>query len=107
MSTFYVLPARPVLGQRFAELLTALFPGTVWPREDWHDLAEALGAAALSQADAYIVYAEDLPVGPSLECGLIECFGAEPGDEVIEVRPGTGLTEIAVQKWRVNETVAA
>ena len=107
MSTFYVLPARPVLGQRFAELLASLFPGTDWPRDDWHDLAEALAAAAMSQADVYVVYAEDLPSESSLETGLLEHFGAEPGDEVVEVRPGRSLADVAVQRWRVNETVAA
>ncbi len=107
MSTFYVLPARPVLGERFAALLAGLFPGTVWPREDWLDLAEALGAAAMSQADVYVVFAEDLPSELSLETGLMEHFGAEPGDEVIEVRPGQNLAEIGAQRWRVNETFAA
>ena len=107
MCTFYILPSRPELGQRFAQLLTGLFPGTVWPSDDWHDLAEALGAAAMSQDDVYVVYAEDLPEGPSLEAGLVEYFGAEPGDEVIEVRPGRTLAEIRVQRWRVNESMAA
>lgn len=107
MSTFYVLPARPVLGQRFAELLARVFPGTDWPRDDWRDLAEALGAAAMSQADVYVVYAEDLPDSLSLEVGLMEHFGAEPGDEIIEVQPGRSLAEIEVQKWRVNESLAA
>ena len=107
MSTFYVLPARPVLGQRFAELLAGVFPGTDWPSEDWSDLAEALGAAAMSQADIYVVYAEDLPASHSVEFGLMEHFGAEPGDEVIEVKPERSLAECKVQKWRVNEALAA
>lgn len=107
MSTFYVVPPRPELGKRFAELLTGLFPGTVWPREDWHDLAEALGAAAMSQDDIYVVYLEDLPEGPNLEARLVENFGAEPGDDVIEVSPGRNLAEIGVQRWRVNEALAA
>src|SRR5205814_6970269 len=87
MATFYVLPSRPQLGQRFAELLAGLFPGTAWPREDWQDLAEALGAAAVRRPDIYVVFAEDLPADQPLEPGLIDRFGAEPGDEVVEVRP--------------------
>jgi len=107
MSTFYVLPPRPDLGRRFAELLAGLFPGTVWPRDDWLDLAEALGAAAMTHDDVYVIYAEDLPDDLSLEAALMDYFGAEPGDEVVEVRPGETLAEIAVQRWRVNESLAA
>jgi len=107
MATFYVLPSRPQLGQRFAELLAGLFPGTAWPSEDWLDLAEALGAAAMSQPDVYVVFAEDLPADQALELALTERFGAEPGDEVNEIRPGRNLAEIAVERWRVNEGLAA
>jgi hypothetical protein len=107
MSTFYVLPARPQLGQRFAELLTTLFPGTLWEPADWPDLGEALGAAAMCQPDLYIVYSEDLPADLSLEDGLIYAFGAEPGDQVIESKPGRGLTNVAIQRWRVGEALAA
>ena len=107
MSTFYVLPARPVVGQRFAELLAGIFPGTDWPKDDWHDLAEALSAAAMSQSDVYVVHAEDLPTTLSLEAGLLEYFGAEPGDDVIEVSLGRSLAECGTQHWRVNESLAA
>ena len=101
MSTFYLLPARLHLGQRFAELLTNLFPGTEWPQSDWRDLAEALGAAAMGQPDVYVIFAEELPAGECLEDALALSFGAEPGDEVIEVRPGRSLAEIAAQCWRM------
>ena len=107
MSTFYVLPSRPQLGERFAELLSSLFPGTVWARADWPDLAEALGAAAMCQPELYVVYAEDLPADLSIEDGLIYAFGAEPGDQVIESRPGRALAEVAIQRWRVGEAVVA
>ena len=107
MSTFYVMPARPQLGAHFADMLASLFPGTAWPREDWLDLAEALGAAAMGQSECYVVYAEDLPADTTLENGLIEFFGAEPGDEVIEVRLGRNLAEIATERWRIHESVAA
>jgi hypothetical protein len=107
MATFYLLPARARLGQRFAELLAGLFPGTSWPGEDWHDLGEALGSAAVGQGEAYVIYAEDLPEGDNLEAALMFYFGAEPGDEVVEVQVGRSLAEIAVQRWRMNEALAA
>ncbi|MCS7047591.1 MAG: hypothetical protein NZO58_14635 [Gemmataceae bacterium] len=107
MSTFYLMPSRYQLGQRFAEFLTGLFPGTDWPQDDWHDLAEGLASAVMSQDDVYVVYAEDLPADLSLEAGLVEYFGAEPGDAVIEVRPGIGLGEVGVDYWRVRDSLAA
>ena len=50
---------------------------------------------------------EDLPADQALEPGLIDRFGAEPGDEVVEIRPGRNLAEVAVERWRVNEALAA
>ncbi len=107
MSRFYILPSRNQVGRQFAELLNGLFPGADWPRNDWHDLAEALGAAATNLPDAYVVFADDLPADASLEHGLMESFGAEPGDEVVEVRPGRHLADVAVERWRVHEALAA
>ena len=42
MATFYVLPSRHLLGQRFSELLAATFPGVRDTPWDWPDLAESL-----------------------------------------------------------------
>src|SRR6267154_161538 len=63
MSTFYILPSRSLLGQRFAEFLASVFPGLDWQRPEWRDLAETLGADVLRQSDVYVVYREDLPEG--------------------------------------------
>ena len=40
MSTFYVLPPRPVLGERFAGYLKTLFPGLDWNQAAWTELAD-------------------------------------------------------------------
>lgn len=107
MSTFYLLPARPRFGRLFAELLSGLFPGTAWPQDDWHDLAEALAAAAMSQHEVYVVFAEELPADEGIEDGLRLAFGAEPGDEVVDVRPGQTLADVAVKRWRINKAMVA
>ncbi len=107
MSTFYLMPARPRVGQLFAELLGRLFPGTDWPAGDWHDLAEALGAAAMSQPDVYVVFAEELPADEDVENGLRLAFGAEPGDEVIEVQLGGTLGLVRAECWRIQQAQAA
>ena len=96
MATFYVLPSRHQLGQRFGELLTALFPGTHWDRPD---LAEALAALIDSQGDAHVVYREDLDERMSVKDSLLRHFGAELNDEIIEIQFGAGLSQFLHQRW--------
>jgi hypothetical protein len=86
MSTFYVLPPRPVLGERFAGFLQLVFPGLRWEAATRADLADVLGRTA-ARADVFVVYRDDLPPDEPVARALVDAFGAEPGDEVIEVRP--------------------
>ncbi|MBY0521868.1 MAG: hypothetical protein K2R98_00630 [Gemmataceae bacterium] len=102
MSTFYVLPPRPVIGERFAAYLAAVFPGRNFGRRSWSELAEALAAAIADHDDVYVVYHEDLPSGESATDALRDGFGAEPGDEVIEVRAGPRQGELTTQRWLLN-----
>src|SRR5260370_2717489 len=100
MSTFYLLPPRPLLGARFADYLRTLFPGLNWADAVWPDLAEMLGAAASRHPDVYVIYREDLPEGEEPARALAEGFGAEAGDEVVEVRPGAAPGGLTARHWR-------
>ena len=102
MSTFYVLPSRSLLGQRFAEFLATIFPGLDWQRAQWRDLAEVLGADVPQQSDIYVVYREDLTEGV-LDEALVRDYGAEPGDEVVEVALGGRLANLTTRRWRLGE----
>src|SRR5437870_1951240 len=54
MAIFYVLPSRHILGQRFSEVLTSLFPyarNTSW---DWPDLAESIAGLVEAQGGAHV-----------------------------------------------------
>jgi hypothetical protein len=102
MSTFYLLPPRPLLGQRFGEFLASMFPGLTWDRSVWSDLAEALGAAASCHPDVYVVYREDLPEG-ELARNLSHFFGAQAGDEVVEVNT-SNPAEVSMRRWRLGQT---
>jgi hypothetical protein len=102
MSTFYVLPSRPLLGQRFAEFLENAFPGLAWPREQWRDLAELLGHEVLRRNDIFVVYREDVAEGAALDEALVRDFGATAGDEVVEVSPGGRLAILTARRWRVD-----
>jgi hypothetical protein len=102
MATFYVFPSRHLLGRHFAEVLGTLFPGLSWPSSAWPDLAEALGTATLSHLGVYVVYREELPDDSGVEEALASACGAEQGDDVIEVHPGSRLTDASVRRWRIE-----
>ncbi|HEY7158776.1 MAG TPA: hypothetical protein VH575_32830 [Gemmataceae bacterium] len=101
MSIFYLLPPRPFLGDRFAAFLQTFFPGLDWDRAERDSLAELLGVAADGR-DVYVVYRDDLPRDESAAQALVNGFGAEPGDEVVEVRPCGQPYEMIARRWRVS-----
>jgi len=102
MSIFYLLPPRPVLGDRLANFFHTLLPGLDWDVAGRMRLAEMLHTAAQSLADVYIVHREDLPQGEAVNRALADGFGAEPGDEVVELRAGPRPGELVSQRWRVG-----
>ena len=99
MTTFYVLPSRHLLGQRFGELLTSMFPGVRPTPWDWPDLAESLAGLVEGQADALVVYREDLDERLSVRDALLRHFGAELHDEIVEIQFGPGLNQFLHQPW--------
>ena len=105
MATFYVLPSRPVLGRRFADLLGSLFPGLAWTAADESDLAESLAASAQTRPGVYVVFREDVPAGVELEAALTQAFGAEPGDTVIEVAVGPRLSAVQARHGQIGDGV--
>jgi hypothetical protein len=102
MSTFYLLPPRPLLGERFAEFLQGFFPGLDWDCARRVALADALGEAASGHPDVFVVYRDDLPEGEPPARALAEGFGAEAGDEVVEVRTSCSPGELTARRWRVE-----
>lgn len=99
MSVFYVLPPRPLLADHLAEYLGAWLPGLDWDGATRANLTEALRAAATCRPDVYLVFREELPDGLTTSQALVDGFGAETGDDVIEVR--TGLTP-AARRWQIR-----
>jgi len=99
MATFYVLPSRHLLGQRFSELLTSLFPGTQYSPWDWPDLAESLAGQVEAQGNGHVVYREDLDDRLSVKDSLLRHFGAALDDEIIEIQFGQGLTQFMHERW--------
>jgi hypothetical protein len=102
MATFYLLPPRQLLGQRLADYLHTLCPGLHWPNTIWTDLADVLRSAAARHPDVYVVHREELPPGEDPARALVDGFGAERGDEVIEVRPGLRPGEMITLRWSLD-----
>jgi hypothetical protein len=63
MSTFYVLPPRPLFGDRLTAFLQTVLPGLDWDMAARTDLADAVADVAASETDAFLVFRDDLPAG--------------------------------------------
>lgn len=94
MATFYVIPSRHLLGQRYGDFLTALFPGVQFTRSDWPDLAATL-ATLIELQGGYVIFRDDLDDELSAKDALMRDFGASADDEVIEVSFGRPTLSIA------------
>lgn len=102
MSTFYLLPSRPMLGERFARYLSTLFPGLDWTSNAWSGLADALCEAVLRQPDVFVVYREELPEDSDATTALTDGFGAVAGDDVIEIHPEPKNNSFGAQRWKIG-----
>ena len=100
MSIFYLMPPRPFLGDRFASFLQTYFPGLDWDSGERRLLADVLGDTA-GRDGVYVVYRDDLSAEESTSQALVNGFGAEAGDEVVEVRPGGVAGELFTRRWRI------
>lgn len=107
MATFYLLPPRPLVGDRVADFLHSLLPGLDWDSDMRANLADAVASAAEVHADVYVILRDELPSGESPEAALADGFGAEAGDEVIEVRPAGSSGGLTSRRWRIGYREAA
>jgi hypothetical protein len=100
VSTFYVLPPRPLPARAYTDFLRGVLPGLNLARVTWGELAETLSEMLRSQDDVYLIHREDLPEGEDTAAALVNGFGAGAGDEVIEV--GRTLAG-PVRRWRMGQ----
>ena len=98
MATFYLLPPRECVDHAVAEFCRQMLPGVEIPA----GLAERfLEALTDERADRYVVHREDLPGLGGLADDLTGAFGAEPGDEVVEVGFAAGSVPGRVRRWAI------
>src|SRR5271168_285285 len=72
MSTFYLLPARPLFGDRLTTFLQTLLPGLDWDMSARTGLADAVADVAVSETDAFLVFRDDLPAGERVAQALVD-----------------------------------
>jgi hypothetical protein len=101
MAVFYLLPPRSFLGDRLAALVQGVLPGIDCDVAARLRLVEACLAALGDRADVFVVFRDELPAGEAPGRALVDSFGAEPGDEVVEVRPGGRPGETVTSRWSI------
>lgn len=100
MATFYLLPPRPALAAALPRLLGL----TAAPAELGVELADAL-RSGLNRGDCFAIFREELPDSDNVGDALSDGFGAELGDEVIELR--LGADQLRSRSWRIGLLSAA
>ena len=111
MATFFVIPPRECLEQAVAEFLARVLPGLPAEPTVTDSLLAAVEFEANRAGDVYLVHREDLPGGRDVVNDLIDAFGAERGDSVVEIGNSSAGRAAAVRKCqvlgRVSETQSA
>ena len=99
MSVFYVLPPRPVLGDCLARLLRLYVPGATISPDSCAEMVAALVSESPEGDELYVVHREDLPENEDVSGSLREGFGAETGDQIVEVSISLKPDEPQVNIW--------
>ncbi len=107
MAFFYLMPSRSTVGERFAVLLHEWFPGQAWDLQHPAELAERLAEGVQKRDDTFVVFQEDLADDLPIERVLQRDFGADVGDDVIDVRLGSHLLDTQSHHWRIGLRRAA
>ena len=78
-------------------------PGLPLKNGEGQELVDLLSATLLGRPDVYVVFREDLPLEEPATQALADGFGAEPGDTIIEFKPGAKPGQLRSQEWRLPE----
>jgi len=108
MSLFLVLPPRPVFAKVLEHAVGKTLPGVpgVPLASAGPELTEAVTEALSRQPDLYVLFREDLQDDDDVPGSLREGFGAENGDEVIELRLSAEQA-LQARSWRYGDVSAA
>lgn len=102
MAVFYVLPPRRVVAERWRHFWKSILPGAEIPPvpESYFDqLTDSLSC----RPNTYLVFREDLPDATDVVGSLQDAFGAEVGDQLVEVRWSDPMGTPQVQVARISQ----
>jgi hypothetical protein len=85
MATFYLLPPRAELARHWMDYLRQWLPGLEDPGIE---LVDQIIALVHRLPSVYAVFADELPNDGDVRGVLSAAFGAEPGDQVFDLRAG-------------------
>jgi hypothetical protein len=102
MSTFYLMPPRPVFEDSLAQFLQTWLPGLAVPARAGADVTDLLQSDLERRAIAFLVFREDLPDDAEPTDALRDGFGAEAGDRVIEMHLAGRSGEVVARSWTVG-----
>ena len=106
MATFLLLPPRELVEHAVREFAHRLLPG-VWPPDDLADLFINRIIEAQPQAsEVHVLHREDLPEGDVI-VSLVEAFGGEPGDRVVEFGPPRSAVPAAIRSTVIPPSMSA
>ena len=107
MSTFYLMPPRPVFAESLSQFLQTWLPGLPVPADAGMEVTEVLQTGLELRDNAYLVFREDLPDDADAAAALRDGFGAEDGDRVIEMHLSGRSGEVVARSWTVGGVAAA
>ena len=85
MATFYLLPPRECLEHAVEQFVNRVLPGVPVPATIWTTLVEQLVGVPSAESTQFVIHREELPGVGSLVQDLVEGYGAEQGDRIVEV----------------------
>jgi hypothetical protein len=103
MATFLILPPRELIEHAVCSFANRLIPGFAVPPGLWERFIDELVTPFEQEADGpvFLLHREDLAEG-SVGEGLIDGFGAEQGDRVIEIDSPRPQGPGAVRRWAIS-----
>ncbi len=106
MATFFVVPPRECLEQTLAEFVGRVLPGVPTSPAVVESFLGALELEANRIEDVFFVHREDLGGFDDPVRELIEAFGAEAGDKVVEIGATVSSRAATLRRCTVRDRVS-
>jgi hypothetical protein len=106
MATFYVLPPRECLEQALSQFCGQVLPGMPVPVDLCEQFLTHWANGLSEMSESLCLHREDLPATGDMQTDLVEAFGAEVGDQVVEIAWSGGSAPAPVRTWTIDLAVS-